>query len=713
MLSLLLCAQLAAATPPSDSIYASPWLRDLVGRAAVENRRPPAEFRSYTSRIETELSLILRDTLGREHTAEVEQLATAASWNRNGRYDLRIVGYRSQSVGVPYSTLSIVRGWTVPSLYGNRLSLGAYFSRANRRTDTLRAIHPFATDREKYYRFTGGDTVAVLRVGARSIAITRVRVHPVFRGRSRMGAFDGEIDLDADRAQIVRMRGQFVTVGGTPTRAQRIIQATTGLVAVAFVEFVNAEIGGKYWLPAFQRTEFQANFAAFGQTRPVFRLVSNIRNISVSDSLGESADSTFTPRVIVSWAPQDSVNAYADWERTLGTQSGSVHSDDFDDLAPDAWRPVGPPRFNPFPSTMSRMIRFNRVEGLFTGLAPSVDFRSVAPGLSAGVHAGWAWTEATAKGGGYVSYKRGNAVYGVRAERALPTTSDFALPLGDDPGFGALLGSVDNYDYVDRRMAVVSVTRILRSVDVGLLTMQFGIGDDRSERARLTRGPLGGSLRFRLNRQAAEGRYLLGSVGVELNPNVTGDFVQPGVGLRLHYEGAEGDLDWRRAEIALSGRKYFGPFSLAAHGDAGIVIGANPPPQKLFELGGNELLPGYEYKQFAGNRAALLRTFASYRFNFWKRPIPFIRNYYLPAPTPGLAVSAQGGWAELSSPAAIAAVRQMGLVNGEPVSVATGGMRATVGGGITFFSDLLHVGVARPVDRPAPWKFVFGFGTAF
>src|SRR6478609_7376057 len=110
MLTLLLCAQLVAAATPADSVYATGAVRALVARAAVENRRPPADFRSYASRVESELSLLIRDSLGREHTAEVEQFASTATWNRSGRYDLHIIGYRSQSVGVPYSTLSIVRG---------------------------------------------------------------------------------------------------------------------------------------------------------------------------------------------------------------------------------------------------------------------------------------------------------------------------------------------------------------------------------------------------------------------------------------------------------------------------------------------------------------------------------------------------------------------------------------------------------------------------
>jgi hypothetical protein len=43
----------------------------------------------------------------------------------------------------------------------------------------------------------------------------------------------------------------------------------------------------------------------------------------------------------------------------------------------------------------------------------------------------------------------------------------------------------------------------------------------------------------------------------------------------------------------------------------------------------------------------------------------------------------------------------------------TNGVRATAGIGVTAFSDLLHVGIARAVDRRAPLRFVAGFGTAF
>ncbi|MGH7622912.1 MAG: hypothetical protein ACREMU_11270, partial [Gemmatimonadaceae bacterium] len=59
-------------------------------------------------------------------------------------------------------------------------------------------------------------------------------------------------------------------------------------------------------------------------------------------------------------------------------------------------------------------------------------------------------------------------------------------------------------------------------------------------------------------------------------------------------------------------------------------------------------------------------------------------------------------------------VRQLGLAaDGTPLSTATDGVRATIGTGLTLFSDLVHIGVARPVDRPAHWRFVLGLGAIF
>ena len=711
MLAIVIWAQLTVTQQSPNVVYSSSALRDMVVAAAAANHRPPAQLREYRSHIETELALLLRDTLGREHAAEVEQLASEAHWTRAERYELHIVGYRAQNIGVPYSTLSIVRGWTIPTLFGERLSLGAYIAGANSR-DTLIAVHPFAADRERYYHYSGGDTVAVLRIGSRQIPIARIRVHPEFTARTPLAAFDGEIDIDAVRHQIIRMRGQIEILGRQSRSSTRLLRLT-GVVSAAYIEFVNAEVAGEYWLPAMQRTEFQASFPLLGQTRAVFRVISRISDIAVNDSAA-ARDSSGSPRVIITWAPSDSIGRFRDWRQEIGGQSESVHSDDFQDVAPLAWRSNGPPRLSLFPPSLRRVFRFNRVEGLYLGVAPTVDFRSARPGLSAGVFGGWAFAEQTARGGAFGTYTRGHSSVGVRAERALVSTNDFALPMDEDPGFAALLASVDNYDYLDRRALFASLSRVAGEPNAGRATLQVGIGDDRAVAARLERGLIAQGEGFRPNRGVLEGSYAVGVIDLELHPSVTGDFVSPGFGARLHYEVGRGQLNWRRAELGLGARRYLGQFSMGAHVDAGLVRGTRIPPQQLFELGGTDLLPGYDYKAFAGDEAVLFRGFASYRFGLWKRPTRVWQSFLVPGLNPGIESSIQGGWAGASSPAVRESIRLLGLdQNGDPISAPTGNVRSTAGIGLSFFADLFHVGVARPIDRAASWRFVAGFGTQF
>src|SRR5512146_1486307 len=155
--------------PDPDSVYATEALRRLVVLAAVSNRSAPAGFRSYRARVETELALIARDSLGREQALEIEQMETRATWTRDGAYDLRMLAYRAENRGVPCSMLSVMRGYTVPWLYGDRLDVGmvAAEKRRPRRSkrpvkDTLTFVHPFAADRDRYYRFEGGDTLGIL-----------------------------------------------------------------------------------------------------------------------------------------------------------------------------------------------------------------------------------------------------------------------------------------------------------------------------------------------------------------------------------------------------------------------------------------------------------------------------------------------------------------------------------------------------------------------
>jgi hypothetical protein len=750
MLGPLLCLQLAVAASPPDSTYSTAVLRAFIAAAADANRAPPVSLHGYLARVESELSLLVRDTLGRERVAQVEQVAMRASWERGSVYDLRVLGYRSQTVGVPYSALSLARSWTIPYLYGDRLSLGVDFgqlgdgrrrtasSRADSssatvpdRRDTLHAVHPLATDRDRFYRFSGGDTISVLHSLNREIPIVRVRVKPFFdsvpRG-TRVAAFDGEIDFDARRHQIVRMRGQFVANSGSAGRRASLARLP-GVVAVAYVEFVNAEVNGEYWLPAFQRSEFQATFAPLGAGRSVFRLVSRFADMDVAqrpagDAVTSDSGSlrSLPYRRRFSFAPADSVSTYRGWRQPLGEATATVSSADFDDLAPDAWRRSGPPRFDLQPTKLEEIFRFNRVEGAYTGFAANERFRDAFPGLTGHAYGGWAWTEGTFRGGISSAYRFGSATASARVERILASTNDFTPPLENGgEGFGALFGGVDEQDYVDRRVATVGLTRIIGSTRGALLVVEGGAGEDRPEVSRLDKSPIGVG-RFRANRGSLAGRYARGAMTLELHPDVTGIYLEPGIGLVAVYEIAEGELRWRRGELTLAARKNLSDFVIAGRAMGGIVVGAPLPPQQLFELGGENALPGYRYKEFGGDRAAAAGLLAAYSFPVLRRPWRLVRALFVPGLSPGIAAGIQGGWAEASSEAARAAIRALDPLGGTctsldmcaaPLSTPTQRIRATVDARVTLFGGLVGVGVARAVDQAAPWRVALRFGQEF
>ncbi|MEP6990963.1 MAG: hypothetical protein ABJA80_08550 [bacterium] len=710
MLPFILLAQLAL---PADSNYTSAALRALVARASVENHAPPPGFRGYRARVETELSFILRDTLGRESAAQIEQLASTASWTRGGEYDVHVVGYRSQGSGVPYSALSFVHGWTEPSLYGDRLRLGVQAgdttsAKDRKMGDTIFVVHPFAEDRDRYYRFSGGDTVGVLRTAQRTITIVQVHATPHLPDSTRLAAFDGDIQLDLARGQIVRMRGQFVVLGTPASRP--LLSRVPGIVGVAYTEFVNAEVNGRYWLPASQRTEFQSQVALLGRSRAVMRIVSEFTHYVVDDTSAAAAttgDGNRTARV-TTWAPSDSVSHFGDWRTGIGVATTSVSASDFDDIGPDRWRSTGGVLVDFTPTRTSNLIGYDRVGGLFTGIEGTVRLRDLFPGLGVGARVGWAWTERTVRGGANVSLQRGDWSYGLVAERVLASTNDFVRPFGAERGgLGAFISSLDEFDYIDRRRALASATHVFGSFSDAYVTIALGGGRDRSEVARLTHG-LRASPSFLPNRGADDGSYALATLDAELHPKVSGDFVDPGIGARLHLEAGHGALDWHRAELSLSARQYVGPFAFSAHADGGIVVGSDIPPQTLFELGGTGTLPGYAYKQFSGDRAALFRGFASYTLPVWATPTRVWRNFYVPGLAPGFATGLSGGWTQISSAASRASVLALGVP-----TTASGRIRATAGGGMTLFGGNVHLGIARAVDEPASWKFVFGSGIEF
>lgn len=703
-----------------------PPLRRLLDDASRNNRLPESLI-SYTANVETEIAVLVRREEGTEAVAAIEQVASRLRWNRAGQYEQRVQGYRAQQVGANVSLLSLFQtGWINPVLYGNRLRVRARSTESQRRllsrnrrdtaADTLPAVHPLATDRDRYYTYSGGDTVVVIRAGDRTIPIAHVRVRPRDGVSGAVVLFDGEMDLDASRGTLVRLRGHFLR---TTARRSPLGRAITD--AVAYVEYENGERAGAYWLPSTQRIELQANLPLLGDGRAVVRIVSRFADMRVNDTVLDAATLAIADslRAIaarpVTYASADSLARFTSWRYAIGSITGGLHADDFQDIAPDRWRPTGRPRFDLSAPRPADVVHFNRVEGLFTGLGGKWALRDAAPGVTVRANAGYAWAEQTVRGRVSVERTRGPWTVELRGGRSMDITNDFRAPLDSGNSFAALVGSLDPHDYVSSTVGALGVVRRVGSRR-WLLRADVGYADDRYRPSQYVRGPFGGEP-FRENRGVAEGGYLRSSSTIEWHPDRAAEFVQPGLGARLYYERGDGTLAYQRAEVRLTGRKPVGPFVFAARGDAGLVTGSRIPPQQLFELGRYQNLPGYADKEFAGSRAAVLRASALYTTKYLRNPVRVGRNLWLPAIAPGFSAGVQSGWTD--APSAAAREAMLGLIPGYdpnllaswvPASVPTGRVRASVTAGFRFFGNGLFLGATRPVDQAARWTGLVGFG---
>lgn len=696
-------------------------LSELLSAASTRNLLP-INLIAYKAHVETEISMVLRREEGTEVVAMVEQVASDVRWTRAGYFDQHVVGYRAQQTGPNISMLSIFRsGWLTPTLYGNRLRIRTQAPQKVPATtvrsdgaDTLPAVHPLATDRDAFYTFAGGDTIVTIRLNNRSIPIVHVRVTPRADITSDVVLFHGELDLDASRGTLVRMRGTFIRAGGKGSRFGGALGQ-----AVGFVEYENGEHLGEYWLPAKQRIELQATLPIIGDGRAVIRIVSKFSNMNVNDTtlsqvtLANADSLREVRRRRLSFAPDDSVSGFGAWRSALGVLSEGMHADDFLDLAPDRWRPVGAPRVDWVVPRPSDLFHFNRVEGVYTGFGVKWSLRDAAPGVVARANAGYAWSEHTVRGRVTVERKRGPWTVELRGGRSMDNTNDFREPLDSGNTFGALFASQDAYDYVDRNSATVAVLRAVAKRTL-LWRAEVGVADDRYRARTYVRSPFGGDA-FRENRGVDEGRYVRTAAVVEWHPDISAEFVQPGVGGRLMYEGGEGDVSYQRVEARVVGRKPLGPFVLIGRGDVGAVFGSNLPPQQLFELGKYQNLPGYADKEFAGSRAASVRATLKYTSPFLRRPIRAGR-WFLPAVAPGASIGLQSGWASAPTDAAMAAIGRLSVRDPNdlalyaPVSRPTERIRASVTAGFRLFSGGMFVGMTRPVDYAEGWKTLIAFG---
>jgi hypothetical protein len=520
----------------------------------------------------------------------------------------------------------------------------------------------------------------------------------------RSVVFLGELQVDVVRQHLVRMRGFFAVVGGPKPRFDILREAR--LQGIAFVEAVNAEVDGSFWLPAYQRFEAHATSNTVGEGRAIFRILTRYRDRTILPPpeglvIGSPSDTLVVRPFRLLVRNADSLSAFRDWASEIGEATAQVNAEDFNDVAPDRWRPDGPPRFSLETERLLDVVRVDRVQGVFTGIGSVLRFRDAAPGLTLRSAAGYAWSERTVRGRVVTEFRRGRTTTALRASRSLDLTNDFRNPYDSGSTTGALFGR-DDYDYVDRWSAGVQMQRFVGREQGALVRLEGGIAEDRVALLHLSRSPVGLGGDYRANRPVTPGKYLRSVVTYEWRPDISLEFLRPGLGARIIYERGDGALDYERIEGRFIARANQGPFVLGARIDAGLTS-PSAPPQQFFEIGKQQNLPGYDYKEFAGDRAAVVRAQALWGSGLWGAPVRLSTRLWLPPPAPALALGMQAGWTRASNAAAASTVTLLG-------ASPTGHVRSSGSLTLRFFGGAVGFGAARPLDHPGPWRWVVEFG---
>jgi hypothetical protein len=396
-----------------------------------------------------------------------------------------------------------------------------------------------------------------------------------------------------------------------------------------------------------------------------------------------------------------------------------LSADDFNEVGPARHRSTGAPTYTLQGERFSDIFRYNRVEGAFTGLGVTARLRDAMPGATLRAVGGYAWNERVARGRVSAELQRGGWTYALRAGRSLDITNDFKTGIDSGSSLGPLIG-LDDFDYVDRYSAGAAVTRIYGRREA-LLRVEAGWAADHAVSDRIERSPIFRSA-FLDNRGIDEGSYLRTAVTLEWHPShLDEDVDRPGFGASLSYLGGSGGLNFQRVEFSVRGVRNTGQWRFGTRLETGAAFGT-VPPQQLFEAGNDNDLPSYDYKAFAGDRAALLRGFIEYRFKFLNGPMFASRGLVIPGVSPALFTSIGGGWLGTSNDATRAAIERLGthIVTDSlsvqriaPVSVPLSRPVGSFGAGVTFFGGAIGIGMARSLERLAQWQVLLVAGLYF
>lgn len=609
--ALLAAAVLQSEALAQQAVLPEGWNTDraleLVAGARARRQEPLLDesLSSYRAEATGFIYFFLdREGVGEPVLLRSDQVALELFWAQPDRARQVIHGMRSENhMPIRDFNYYLDRYTVVHDGFGDEIRIG-------HGRDVRSVTHPLAPDAEAIYDYRLADSVSISLPGwPDPIRVYEIQVRPK---DADLPAFVGSLYIERARNDLVRMAFTFTPSAYIDRRNQRIE-----------ITLENGLWERRYWLPREQRLMVRRELPELDVDMGT--VIRTVVTMSDYDFDVELPPAFFSGPEIVFRGGLEQLARYSfsedlldglelagvgpmrDPANLLASQPGTLATEGLGDFGLSGALPA----LRLYLPNSSAALRFNRAEGLVTGMGASYE---QGPRQLAGL-ASYAW------GPGQVQLAlhwrpRPRSMPGVYGEAYLNRGRD----LDPGPAESGLLGSISaairGEDYQDLFLVdgVTAGWRTAAGPDAGV-RFDLGLGIERQRAAGMSHetAPLDRSRIFRPLPRIESGTLLTargrleGNLGSPRQPTWTG---------RVSVEGGlwSGSL-FCRTEAGIHAGWSAGPGGQVAGGEAGLFLAAlagQAPPQHLYYLGGRGTLPGHPFRSYAGDRIGLLDADAWY-----------------------------------------------------------------------------------------------------
>lgn len=677
--SLLL---LLPAPAPAAAQAAGEWndarTADLVERAIDRRSMEVVDTALQTYRADARgfvYFLLDAPELDRQSLVRTDQVALEVYWRSPNEIRQRIVGWREQRE-LPITRLHyyLDRLTVVQDNYGESIVIAD--------GDNVRDVpHPVAAGGLGFYDYRLADSLTLRLPGLEDpVVVHEVQARPK---DVTLPGIVGSVFLESASGALVRMAFTFTPAAYVDPRLDYIN-----------VTLENGLWGGRFWLPHEQRLEIRREMPELDL--PFGTLIRTRMRISDYRFNEPLSDLLFASRTPVTFAPPAKRESFP-FEEPIDAgwrAEGIGQPADVAEIRREARELVrvqaisGLSRRRLGFGSASDLFRYNRAEGAAVGFG----WGSRMGSTSARVHGGWAFgpDHPTARVDlGFGDADR--ATFSGYVNRALDAGGELPASRAANT-LGTLFFATD---WLDPFYASGGSGSARIPIGAGEYSLGGTVRVERQRSARLTQtfSLFGAPDDLRPVRPIDDGTHL--SAGVSIRRDV-GSVTRARWGeLRAAMGSLERDdataLRFGRAEVEAgatwSASRRRAAVDLLATG--GMLFG-EAPRQELFLHGGRGLLPGYDFRAFGGDRAAVARVVAAADITH-----PWLRG----------RLSGSLGWVGVGEAGRRAAT--LWEVSG------TEGVRGSAGVGVGLFYDLLRVDVVRGLSTGGRTQLIVEFQPDF